>query len=89
LAAATAGAVVAFEVDEHDPHGTSGWSVLVQGRAEEVADPAEVARARTLPLHSWALDGAADHFVRLRPTTISGRRFQPAGLAALPEESIN
>jgi nitroimidazol reductase NimA-like FMN-containing flavoprotein (pyridoxamine 5'-phosphate oxidase superfamily) len=89
LAAATAGAVVAFEVDHHDPHGTRGWSVLLQGRAEEVVDPAQVAQARTLPLHSWALDGAADHFVRLRPTTISGRRFRPAELAELPDETIN
>jgi nitroimidazol reductase NimA-like FMN-containing flavoprotein (pyridoxamine 5'-phosphate oxidase superfamily) len=31
LAAATAGAVVAFEVDHHDAHGTRGWSVLLQG----------------------------------------------------------
>jgi nitroimidazol reductase NimA-like FMN-containing flavoprotein (pyridoxamine 5'-phosphate oxidase superfamily) len=89
LAAATAGAVVAFEVDHYDPHGTRGWSVLLQGRAEEVVDPAQVAQARTLPLHSWALDGAADHFVRLRPTMISGRRFRPAELAELPDETIN
>jgi nitroimidazol reductase NimA-like FMN-containing flavoprotein (pyridoxamine 5'-phosphate oxidase superfamily) len=89
LAAATAGAVVAFEVDHHDPHGTRGWSVLLQGRAEEVVDPERVAQAATLPLHSWALDGAADHFVRLRPTMISGRRFQTAGLAEGPDETIN
>jgi len=86
LAAATAGAVVAFEVDHHDPHGTRGWSVLLQGRAEEVVDPERVAQAATLPLHSWALDGAADHFVRLHPTLISGRRFRPA---ELPDETIN
>jgi nitroimidazol reductase NimA-like FMN-containing flavoprotein (pyridoxamine 5'-phosphate oxidase superfamily) len=88
LAAATAGAVVAFEVDHHDPHGTTGWSVLLQGRAEEIDDPAELAWARELPLHSWALDGAADHYVRLHPTMVSGRRFRPAGLNELPDELI-
>jgi nitroimidazol reductase NimA-like FMN-containing flavoprotein (pyridoxamine 5'-phosphate oxidase superfamily) len=89
LAAATAGAVVAFEVDHHDPHGTTGWSVLLQGRAQEIDDPAELARARELPLHSWALDGAADHYVRLRPTMMCGRRFQPAGLNELPDEAFS
>jgi nitroimidazol reductase NimA-like FMN-containing flavoprotein (pyridoxamine 5'-phosphate oxidase superfamily) len=89
LAAATAGAVVAFEVDHHDAHGTRGWSVLLQGRAEEIIDPVQVAQARILPLHSWALDGGADHYVRLRPTMISGRRFQPVGLTELLDETIN
>ena len=88
LAAATAGAVVAFEVDHHEADGTKGWSVLLQGRALEILDPSEVARLRTLPLHSWALDGQADHYVRLHPTVISGRRFQPAGLAKLPNKTI-
>ena len=89
LAAATAGTVVAFEVDHHDPHGMRGWSVLLQGRAEEILDPGEVAQARMLPLHSWALDGTADHFVRIRPTMISGRRFQPAELGDLPDQTIS
>ena len=89
LAAATADAVVAFEVDHHDPHGTRGWSVLLRGRAEEIVDPAQVAQARALPLHSWALDGAADHYVRLHPTMISGRRFQPTGLGTPPDGAIS
>jgi hypothetical protein len=72
LAAATAGAVVALELDHHDAYGTRGWSVLLQGRAEEVVDPSQVAQASTLPLHSWALDGGAGHYVRLHPTLSSG-----------------
>jgi uncharacterized protein len=52
LAAATAGAVVAFEVDHSDPQGTSGWSVLLQGRVEEIVAPAQIAQARTLHLQS-------------------------------------
>ena len=89
LAAATAGAVVAFEVDHHDHHGTSGWSVLVQGRAEEIVDPGELTQARMLPLHSWALDGSADHYVRIRTATISGRRFQPVEPGDRTDESIS
>jgi nitroimidazol reductase NimA-like FMN-containing flavoprotein (pyridoxamine 5'-phosphate oxidase superfamily) len=85
LAAATSGTVVAFEVDHHDPQGITGWSVLLQGRTEEIDDPAELARVRELPLHSWALDGAADHYVRLHPTMMSGRRFRPSGLDDPPK----
>jgi len=89
LAAATAGTVVAFEVDYYDRDGRSGWSVLVQGRAGEIADPVEVAEVRQLPLHAWALDGAADHYVRIHPTMISGRRFQPAGREGRPDTTIS
>jgi len=88
LAAATAGAVVAFEVDQYDHGGTHGWSVLVQGRAAEIVDPVEIAAARMLPLHSWALDGDADHYVRIRTATISGRRFRPVEPRSGPDDTI-
>jgi nitroimidazol reductase NimA-like FMN-containing flavoprotein (pyridoxamine 5'-phosphate oxidase superfamily) len=75
LDAATRGAVVAFEVDAY---GTSeqplGWSVLVRGVAREITDPVELVAARALPLESWAWDGGADHFVRIDPTLVTGRR---------------
>jgi nitroimidazol reductase NimA-like FMN-containing flavoprotein (pyridoxamine 5'-phosphate oxidase superfamily) len=77
--AATAGAVVAFQVDQHDAHGTRGWSVLLQGRAQGLFDLEELTQVRLLPRHSWALDEAADHYVRIPPTMISGRRFCPVG----------
>jgi uncharacterized protein len=75
LDAATAGAIVAFEVDSYEPDGTSGWSVMVQGRAEEVSDPTELSRLRATPLRSWALDETADRFVRIEASLVSGRRF--------------
>lgn len=78
MAAATAGTVVAFEADDYDDNGRCGWSVLVQGRAEEIVDTEELRRARQLPLHAWALDGAADHYVRIRTAVISGRIFRLA-----------
>lgn len=79
LDAATAGMVVAFEVDNY---GTSnepwGWSVLVRGVAEEITDPTELQTVRALPLESWALDGSADRYVKIVPTMISGRRIIPS-----------
>lgn len=76
LKAATAGTVVAFEADGYKDDGRSGWSVLIQGVAGVIRDPAELASLATLPIEAWALDAAADRYVQIRPTTISGRRFQ-------------
>src|SRR5690349_19620856 len=36
---------VCFEVDMVDPAGNTGWSVMVDGRAEEVTDRAAIERA--------------------------------------------
>ncbi len=78
LDAATANAVVAFEVDGGADDSDGAWSVLVRGIAHEVTDPAELAAVRALPLESWAFDGAADHFVRVEPSIITGRRVRTA-----------
>ncbi len=76
LDAATAGAVVAFEADDHDPAGVWGWSVLVQGIAQEVTDPTEVAVLRQLRVTPWAYpDGQADRYLRIDTELVSGRRF--------------
>lgn len=76
LDAATTQAVVAFEVDDHDADGTAGWSVLVQGVAEEVTDPAELEGLQALPLRAWAFpSGEAHRFLRIHTAFISGRSF--------------
>ncbi len=76
LDAATAGAVVAFEVDDHDSEGEWGWSVLVQGIAHEVTDPTEVAVLRTLRITPWAFPaGEAQRYLRIDTELVSGRRF--------------
>jgi nitroimidazol reductase NimA-like FMN-containing flavoprotein (pyridoxamine 5'-phosphate oxidase superfamily) len=74
LDAALANAVVAFEVDSIDPLYHTGWSVLVQGVASEVVDPAERERLRAAPLRPWA-DGDRDRFVRIYIDLVSGRRL--------------
>jgi len=74
LDAAARGRFVAFEVDEMEPEARRGWSVLIRGWAEEVTDAEDIARLRQLPLRSWA-PGSRDHFVRIRPEIVSGRRI--------------
>lgn len=75
LDAAVRNAVVAFEADAVDAVYHTGWSVLVVGVAEEVTDPESLRAVDALPLEPWALDGLADHVVRIRTQTISGRRL--------------
>ena len=75
LAAATRGAVVAFEVDQVDPVGQAGWSVTAIGPSTEVTDPGELARLRTIGLKSWAL-GERDHFIRISPVMLNGRHLR-------------
>jgi nitroimidazol reductase NimA-like FMN-containing flavoprotein (pyridoxamine 5'-phosphate oxidase superfamily) len=77
LDAATANAVVAFEVDSYAPDGTTGWSVLVQGVSSEITDPRELLALAGIPLRAWALDDRiATRLVRIESSFISGRRFR-------------
>ena len=74
LAAATRGVVVAFEADQVDVAGQSGWSVTAIGPSSEVTDPGELARLRTIGLRPWAA-GVRDHFIRISPVMLNGRRL--------------
>ena len=74
LAAATRGAVVAFEADSVDVTGHGGWSVTVVGHATAVTDGEEIARLEQLPLTPWA-PGNRDHFVRVSSAIVNGRRI--------------
>ncbi|HUZ20548.1 MAG TPA: pyridoxamine 5'-phosphate oxidase family protein [Acidimicrobiales bacterium] len=75
LAAAAAGTVVAFEVDDYASDGRSGWSVLVQGVARTLDTPEERAGVDGTALESWAVGADADHLVRIDPQVVTGRRF--------------
>ena len=74
LAAATRGAVVAFEADSVDIDTHSGWSVTVVGYSRAVVDPEEVRHLEQLDLVPWA-PGERDHFIRISPTIMTGRRI--------------
>jgi nitroimidazol reductase NimA-like FMN-containing flavoprotein (pyridoxamine 5'-phosphate oxidase superfamily) len=77
LLALYANAQVSFEVDHLDEALHQGWSVLVQGRAHQVADEREVKRLEnTTHLEPWA-GGARDVYVRIAATQISGRCIGP------------
>jgi nitroimidazol reductase NimA-like FMN-containing flavoprotein (pyridoxamine 5'-phosphate oxidase superfamily) len=77
LAVATRGAVVAFEADDFDTAGQTGWSVTILGQAEVIDDPAEAARLSELPLQPW-IPAPRDHFIRISGRYVSGRRINPA-----------
>jgi len=71
-----AGRPVAFQLDDHDPSRGTGWSVLVQGRAEVVEDEELLARYGD-ELDSWVIDeGDEVAWLRVVPDEISGRRLR-------------
>ena len=76
--AATKGRDVAFEVDGYDTSTAQAWSVVVKGSAHEIWEVDEVLRALRLPLFPWQ-PGRKPRFVRLEPTSITGRRFVVEG----------
>jgi uncharacterized protein len=78
LAAATGGAVVAFEADSLDTERHVGWSVTVIGQSQEVTDPDEISRLERIGMRSWA-PGDREHFIRIRPGILNGRRLSADG----------
>ena len=68
---------VAFEVDSIEDTTQSGWSVLVRGRAEGIADAVDATseRIRRLVLTTWA-PGERERWFTIRPGTITGRRLR-------------
>ncbi|MGH3245716.1 MAG: pyridoxamine 5'-phosphate oxidase family protein [Trebonia sp.] len=81
LSAVEVGHYVGFEADSYDAATGTGWSVLVNGLAEVVDAGAEAARLDTLGLTSWGAGASGRVWVRIRPSSISGRRTAaaPAG----------
>lgn len=64
---------VAFEVDEIDESGRSGWSVVVRGRARATAEPEELRRLwRVDDPVPWA-SGTRNLFIQISPGLITGR----------------
>lgn len=74
LAAAARSAVVAFECDDYDETGLTGWSVVLIGRARATGHD-EHHRLTALGLTPWAL-GAKPHYIRITPEIVRGRRIR-------------
>jgi len=68
---------VAFEVDQFDLDAREGWSVLVQGPAHHLDSESERAEARSAGVEPWA-GGQREHFIRITPARITGRRIRRA-----------
>ncbi|WP_067461196.1 pyridoxamine 5'-phosphate oxidase family protein [Actinomadura macra] len=82
LATAATNTVVAFEIDEFDAEARTGWSVVIVGQARLVTAADEIAVLEDLPLRSWRPEGR-DHFIRIRPEIVSGRRIPEVPCAAI------
>ena len=74
LAAATRGAVVAFEADSLDTAAHAGWSVTIIGYSRAVTGTDEIRRLEQVGLVPWA-PGKRDHCIRISPTIVNGRRL--------------
>jgi nitroimidazol reductase NimA-like FMN-containing flavoprotein (pyridoxamine 5'-phosphate oxidase superfamily) len=75
LSAAEGQNVVAFEADDYDERTRSGWSVLVNGRAHAIYEEAEIQRLSRLGLRPWVSAADRPFWIRIHPTSISGRRI--------------
>jgi nitroimidazol reductase NimA-like FMN-containing flavoprotein (pyridoxamine 5'-phosphate oxidase superfamily) len=63
---------VAFEIDGQDARRR--WSVVVRGSARRLTDAAEIEASGIAQLMSWS-PTKKEEFVRVDPSTVSGRRF--------------
>lgn len=82
LDVASAGGQVAFEVDETFDVLETGTSVMVHGELHRVTKRSERERLEALGPRTWA-PGHRDHFVRVTPVWVSGRRIPVHSLAEL------
>jgi uncharacterized protein len=74
LQAAAGPAAVALEADGTDQEKRTAWSVQVKGHAVVLEPSPDLMRGVGLTLFPWQA-GHKDHFVRIIPTAVSGRRF--------------
>jgi hypothetical protein len=86
LAAATRGAVVAFEADSVDVAGQAGWSVTVVGHSQAVTDGTEIRDLEQIALTPWA-PGKRDHFIRVSTAIVHGRRLSTHQVEAVSDAS--
>ena len=74
LQAAAGPTAVALEADGTDQEKRTAWSVQVKGHAVVLEPSPDLVTGVGLTLFPWQA-GHKDHFVRIIPTAVSGRRF--------------
>jgi hypothetical protein len=77
ISAALSDSPVALEADGYDPETAAAWSVVIRGNAEEISGGPDLMDTVDLPLFPWQA-GDKGRFIRIVPTTTSGRRFPVA-----------
>ncbi len=73
----------AFEIDGVDEQTRTGWSVIIHGVTDVLANPNDVRRLDRLGVEPWA-PGPKRHWMHIRTWTVSGRRIVLAD-AAMPD----
>ena len=84
--AASSGAIVAFEVDDFDADGRTGWNVTVIGPARVLWENKDLDVAGALGLEAWA-PGSMHRLIAVQMTLLSGRRLRPGPAPTRPGES--
>lgn len=90
----------AFEADHYNEQTRSGWSVLVNGRAEVVDAEADIQRLSLslsrLGMYPWVIAVQHPFWIRIRPTSVSGRQTpgtrwasRPAGTYSQPPDAVD
>jgi uncharacterized protein len=75
LSAADGQSLSTFEADHYDQQTQSAWSVVVTGRAEVVEAEADIQRLGRRGLHPWVTAVQHPFWIRIRPTSVSGRQI--------------
>jgi uncharacterized protein len=81
VSAALSDSPVALEADGFDAETAKAWSVVIKGNAEEITRGPDLMDTIDLPLFPWQA-GDKGRFIRIIPTTTSGRRFPIADPSA-------
>ncbi|MET3718919.1 pyridoxamine 5'-phosphate oxidase family protein [Arthrobacter sp. UYEF21] len=68
---------VALEADGVDATTGMAWSVVVKGKAAGITGIEGVLDTASLYLFPWQ-EGKKDHFIRITPDSVTGRRFKVA-----------
>ncbi len=75
LYGSTSNTPVAFEIDGYLPETAKAWSIVLRGTVMQIKEPAQIQTVENLMLQPWQ-GGIKNHFMRVRPLNLSGRRFQ-------------
>lgn len=75
LAAVAVAHRVAVEADGYDEQTRRAWSVVAKGSAEILKHFTDIYAAQRLPVQPWSA-GPKDDYVRVLPSSVTGRRFR-------------